>query len=103
MDELPQPDLLDSAGRMRRIILALLLGGAAAALAYFVADGLATPDQMIASGQHTSGSVGRATGFVFYVTAFAGAVVFGAALAVQNQLAKKKYRESLVAKAQVRR
>jgi hypothetical protein len=38
---------------------------------------------------------------VFYVAGLAGAVVFSIALATQNHLAKKKYRESLVAKARV--
>ena len=102
MAELPQPDLLDSSGRMRRLVVALLAGGAAAALAYFIANAVAKPDEMAASGQHTRGSVGRAFGFVFYMTAFAGAAVFTIVLVVQNQLAKKKWRRELVPPAQVR-
>ena len=93
MSDFPAPDLKDSSGRMRILVVALLAGGAAAAAAYFIADGLAKPDQMI--GSHTSGSVGRATGFVWYVTAFAGAFVFAIALAVQNHFAKKKYMREL--------
>jgi hypothetical protein len=94
MSELPPPDLMDSAGRMRRIVIALLLGGAAAAAGYFVADSLAKPDEMIAAGK-TAGSVARASQFVFYVAGLAGAIVFLAALTIQNKLADKKYRESL--------
>jgi hypothetical protein len=79
---------------MRRLVIALLLGGAAAAVGYFVADSLAQPDQMVAAGK-TMGSVQRASQFVFYVAGLAGAVVFLVALAIQNKLADKKYRESL--------
>lgn len=90
---------MDSSGRMRRLVVAVLLGVAAAALGYFIAETMARPDSMGAN--HTFDSVGRATGFVFYVAAFAGAIMFGAALAVQNKLADKKYRNGLVAKAQL--
>jgi hypothetical protein len=94
---------MDSSGRLRRLVIALLLGGAAAAAGYFVADSLAKPDEMAASGQHTMGSVARASQFVFYVAGLAGIVVFLTALTVQNKLADKKYREGLVAQAKVRR
>ena len=56
---------------------------------------------MIVSGQHTVGSVERASQFVFYVAGLAGAIVFSIALATQKHLAKKQYRDSLVAKAKV--
>lgn len=101
-EDLPPPDLMDSSGRLRRLVIALLAGGAAAALGYFIADSLAKPDAMIASGMHTPGSVGRASGFVWYVTGLAGAIVFAIVLAVQNQLANKRYREGLVPKAKLR-
>jgi len=94
MSELPPPDLMDSQGRLRRLVIALLLGGAAAALGYFVADSMAMPDEMIAAGKH-AGSIARASQFVFYVAGFAGIVVFLIALTIQNKLADKKYRESL--------
>ena len=92
--DLPPPDLMDNSGRMRRIVIALLLGGAAAALGYFVADSLAQPDAMVAAGK-TPGSVGRASQFVFYVAGLAGGIVFLVALTIQNKLADRTYRESL--------
>jgi hypothetical protein len=57
---------------------------------------------MIAAGK-TPGSVGRATGFVWYVAGFAGIAVFLVALTVQNKLADRKYRAALVPRAQARR
>ena len=103
MTDYPPPDLKDSAGRMRRIVIALLLGGAAGALGYFVADSLAKPDDMIAAGK-TTGSVARASQFVFYVAGLAFVVVFLVALTIQNKLDDKKYRASLgPPKAQARK
>ena len=102
MSEFPQPDLMDQRGRMRRIVIALLLGGAAGALGYFIADSLAKPDDMIAAGK-TAGSVARASQFVFYVAGLAFIVVFLAALKVQNTLADRKYRAGLVPRAEVRK
>ena len=92
---------MDSGGRLRRLVVSLLIGAAAATLGYFIADAMARPDSMVAN--HTPGSVGRAYGFVFYIAGFAGAAAFSIALVVQNKLADKKYREGLVAKAEVRR
>jgi hypothetical protein len=100
-NDFPAPDLKDNTRRMRRIVIALLLGGAAAALGYFIADQLAQPDAMIAAGK-TPGSVGRASQFVFYVAGLAGSVVFLVALTVQNKLADRKYREDLVPRAKLR-
>lgn len=102
MSDLPPPDLLDSSGRMRRLVIALLLAGAAAGLGYFVADRLAQPDAMIAAGK-TAGSVARASQFVFYVAGLAGIVVFLTALAILNKLADRKYRAGLVPRALARR
>ena len=99
MSEFPQPDLLDSGGRLRRLVLALLIGVAVATFGYFIADAMARPDSMVAN--HTPGSVGRAYGFVFYITAFSGAVAFIISLVVLNKLADKKYRENLVPRAQL--
>jgi len=94
MSELPPPDLMDNQGRLRRIVIALLVGGAAAALGYYIADSMARPDEMVAAGK-TSGSVARASQFVFYVAGFAGIFMFLVALKLQDWLADKKYRASL--------
>lgn len=90
---------MDSGGRLRRLFLSLLVGAAVGTFAYFIAMALAKPDSMVAS--HTAGSVGRAYGFVFYMAGFAGVAAFIIALVVQNKLANKKYRESLVPRAQL--
>ncbi len=95
MTDLPPPDLMDNRGRLRRIVIALLVAGAAAAAGYAIADQLAKPDEMIAAGKST-GSVARASQFVFYVAGFVGIAAFLATLALQNKLADRAYRKSLV-------
>ena len=99
MTDLPPPDLTDNRGRLRRLVIALLVAGAAAMLGYTIADGLAKPDEMIAAGK-TAGSVARASQFVFYVAGVVGIVVFLAALKIQNKLADRAYRKSLMPLAQ---
>jgi hypothetical protein len=86
---------------MRRLVIALLVGAAAGAAGYFIADSLAKPDEMIASGQHTAGSVARASQFVFYVAGIAFIVTFLVALAVQKKLADKAYEKGLSPQARV--
>src|SRR5262245_35318747 len=88
MTDLPPPDLMDNRGRLRRIVIALLVAGAAAAFAYAIADGLVT--------RSDHGSNARASQFVFYVTGFVGMAVFLATLTIQNKLADRAYRKSLV-------
>ena len=94
MSDLPPPDLMDNRGRIRRIVISLMLGGVAGALGYLLADSLAKPDAMVEAGK-TMGQVARASQFVFYVAGLAFAVVFLVALTIQNKLADRKYRASL--------
>ena len=97
MTDLPPPDLKDQAGRLRRLVLALIVGAAVATVAYFIADGLAKPDEHLAAGDYKHG----AFRFVFYMTGFFGAAAFITTLAIGNAIAKKKWRQSLVARAEV--
>jgi hypothetical protein len=93
-DDFPQPDLMDTSGRLRRLVFALIVGSAAAALAYVVTNSMAHPDAARTTGAYK---------FVFYMTALAGAIAFSIALVIQNKIADKRYRENLVAKAEVRK
>src|SRR6185295_11886169 len=99
--DLPPPELLDSSGRMKRIIIALAIGAAAAAAAYFIADSLAKPDEL-PGGLYGGGQRVRGYQFVYYVTGLAGAVCFMIALAVQNHFAKKRWQADQVPRARVR-
>lgn len=94
MSEFPQPDLMDQSGRLRRLVVALLVGVCAGALAYFVTSSMAQPDTARTTGAYK---------FVFYMTALAGGLAFAIALVVQNKLADRRYREGLVAKAQLQK
>ena len=93
MADAPPPDLIDSGGRFRRLVLSFVIAAVCAAIAYFVADALAKPDEM--SGGMDGGSQRRAFGFVFYMSGFAFAGAFGLSLAIQNWLEKQRYRKSL--------
>ncbi len=98
MSELPPPDIRDSAGRMRRLALAFVLGSVAGAIAYMICMRLAEPDTL----SDVGGSSSRAYRFVYYMTGIAFAGVFALALAIQNQLAKNAWRrERGVASAKV--
>jgi uncharacterized membrane protein YbhN (UPF0104 family) len=97
----PAPDLKDSSGRMRRIVIALLVAGAAGAGGYFIANALAKPDEALAAGTHSSYHVSRAYQFVGYIAGLAFIVVFLVALAVQKKLADRAYLRSLSPQARV--
>jgi hypothetical protein len=98
MSELPPPDLKDQQGRASRLVLALLVGAACAAVAY------------AACGRLTAGAhdnpydwIGGPTELMGWGTGMGGVLGFVVTLAIANWRAKKKWRESLVAKAQVKR
>ncbi len=94
---LPPVDLLDRGPRLKRLVVSVLAGLAAGAVAYFVAYKLVQPD---GSGPNVDVyekhvQVGRnmgATSFVMWVTMISAAVVFTIAIAAQTYLAKKKSR-----------
>jgi len=93
-DELPQPDVMDQAGRMRRLVLALIVGAAAAAAAYAITYGMSHPDKVSAArqmGEDTTFHGGGAWKFVWYMTAFFGAGAFTTTLAIANHLAKRTW------------
>lgn len=100
MSELPPPDIRDSTGRLRRLVLAFVLGVVAASIAYVLLVNLAQPDSEPGG---LGGQRGRAWKFVYYFTAVAGAGVFAIALVVQNVLAKKRWRAEQVAPARARK
>jgi len=99
MSELPPPDVMDTRGRMRRLVLAFVLGAVAAGIAYVLLVNLAQPDTEPA----LMGQQRRAWNFVGYFTGAAFAGVFTIALLVQNHLAKKQWRADQVAPAKLRK
>ncbi len=69
MAELPAPDIMDRAGRLRRLAIGLVAGSIACAIVYTITSGLAQPEQA-ANYYHARG----AYRFVWY---FSGAAFFG--------------------------
>lgn len=97
MTDLPQPDLRDQRGRMNRLVLALAVAAVLAIGAYLVCT-------QLTAGAHDNpyNWKGGPTRFVWSTTGLAGAIGFVVTLAVANARAKKKWRDGLVAKAQVK-
>ena len=99
MPELPPPDLMDESGRLKRLVLALIVGAACGAAAYVICNQLARPDSM--AGGFDGGHQARAFKFVFYMVGFFGVAGFILTLGIANNRAAKKWKESLVARAEV--
>ena len=98
MGEVPVPDVMDSSGRMKRLIYALIAGIAAAAIAYVICDKMVAADP----GPHyTPGTYSRGGDkFIYYMTALAGGVVFLLTGGVLEMRAKKQWmREQEIAQA----
>lgn len=96
------PDLKDSSGRMRRIVLSLLIGAAVAALAYMITHALVEPEKAPQVAHVTRGQMSAET-FVLWVTLVSFAVAVSAALAIQNAIAKRQWqKEQAIPRAKVR-
>jgi bacteriorhodopsin len=97
MGDVPVPDVMDSSGRMKRLIIGLIAGVTAAAIAYFVSDSMAKPTPgPSAGGAYSHG----AYKFVYYMTALAGGAVFIITTVVLETRAKKQWkREQEIAHA----
>ena len=92
MTDFPQPDLMDQGGRAKRLFLALLVGAAVGTGTYLYTWRLADPDHQATYGGYK---------FVYFMTAFFGAVAFILTIGILNKRADKKYKDALVAKAKV--
>jgi hypothetical protein len=98
---LPPPDLLDTTGRLRRLVIALLVGGACGGVGYAIANALVEPERRdrvarVVSRQMSAGA------FVLWVALIAGVASFAVALAVQTVLAKRKWKAEQMPRATVR-
>jgi len=84
-------DIREGSARIRRIVVSLLVGVAVSALAWVIANAVVKPDvetaTVVSARQMTS------SGFVVWVTVISGALALTATLALQNVLARKKWRE----------
>jgi sulfite exporter TauE/SafE len=99
--DFPAPDLMDTAGRVRRLVIALLVGAACGGIGYAIAHALVQPEAQpeaahVASRQMSAGS------FVIWVGLVAGIAGLILSLALQNVLAKRKWRADQMPRAQVR-
>jgi len=93
-------DVKDSSGRMRRIVIAMICGAAAAGITWLVATALVKPE-LEPTTAWVSYRQMDGHGFVVWASGIAFAVVLAAALAIQNVIAKKKWRDDLVPMAKV--
>ena len=101
-DELPPPDLLDTAGRLRRVACSLIVGIAAGTAVYFLTSSLAKPDEL-PGGVYGGGQAERAYKFVFYMTGLAGLAAAMVTLFILNRLAGRRSQDELFPKAKARR
>ena len=99
--DFPAPDLKDSSGRLRRLVVSLLVAVAAGAAGYFIANALAKPDAELAAGTHSTYHVSKAYQFVYYIAGFAFIVAFLVAMAIQKKLADRAYVKGLSPQARV--
>lgn len=84
------PYEIDTPSAGKQFLVALFFGAIGATIAYFICDGLATPDKQVGAYQARG-----AYRFVFYVTALVGGIVFIVTMKLYKMWADKKYRESL--------
>jgi hypothetical protein len=89
MTELEQPDLKDTRGRLRRLVLALTIGAIVAAATYAITYAMARPDKY--AGEPVVWYSTPAA-FVSYTTGFVGGGAFAITLALTTYLAKRKWR-----------
>lgn len=94
---LPPVDLMDRGPRLKRMVVSVLVGLVAGAVAYFIANRIVQPDAAGPSvhvyDEHAQ--VGRNMGsssFVMWVTLVSAVVAFTIAIGAQTFLAKKKDR-----------
>jgi hypothetical protein len=93
-------DVKDSSGRMRRIVIAVICGAAAAGITWLIANALVQPQLEPAATQVSYRQI-DGHGFVVWATGIAFAAAIAAALAIQNVVARKKWRDGLVPRAKV--
>jgi MFS family permease len=95
MGELPPPDLMDRGGRMRRLVLALIVGGACATIAHTIMVALIPSEELERPVEYVAHNM-SAAGFVVYFTAIAGIGAFIVTFAALNALAKRKWQRERV-------
>lgn len=98
MSELPQPDVMDRAGRVRRTVLALFIGIAAASAAYSIAFALMPASELNRPFYYVAHNM-SAHGFILWLTVVTGALAFTITAAVATVIAKKKWERERVAPA----
>ena len=93
-------DVKDSSGQMRRIVISLICGAAAASITWLIANALVKPELEPATARVSYRQM-DGHGFVLWAAGIAFTIVLAAALAIQNMVAKKKWRDGLVPRAKV--
>jgi hypothetical protein len=96
---MPDPtDLMDTAGRLRRIVVAVAVGVAVGVVAYLIADRLVAPETETAAVHVTSRQMSGGA-FVLWIAGIALAGGFAITLSVLEIIAKRRWRDAQVPRA----
>jgi hypothetical protein len=98
MTELPQPDIMDRAGRVRRTVLALVVGVIVAGAAYSISYALMPRSELDKPFYYVAHNM-SAHGFIVWITLLSGMIAFSVTAAISTVLAKKKWERERVAPA----
>jgi hypothetical protein len=93
MSEHPPPDLLDTAGRLRRAFVAVFIGVATGAIVYTISDRAIVPEQQITTGGYK---------FLYFITALGCAAGISVTSAIQKLLLRRRERNEHIPQARVR-
>ncbi len=90
MSELPQPDVMDRAGRMRRLVMSFVVGVVCAGAAYAIARAVIPASELDRPFEYVSRNM-SATGFVNWLTGITFGVTFAITLAITTVISKRKW------------
>jgi MFS family permease len=98
MGELPQPDVMDRAGRKRRLVLSFVVGAICAGAAFAIAHAVIPAADFDKPFEYFTRNM-SAGGFVVWLTAITFGLAFVVTLAATSAVAKRKWQRERVPEA----